>query len=66
MGETKSFDDICKEIDLFLDELTKPSNLDDVKVAVKNFCEANLSRPIVLVTVSLLKIMILKIDLKLM
>jgi phosphopantothenate-cysteine ligase len=50
MVENKSFDDICKEIDHFLDELTRPSNLEDVKKSVKDFCESHQNKRIVLVT----------------
>lgn len=52
MNENKSFDDICKEIDIFLAELSKPSNLDEIRTSVKKFCEFHKDKPIVLVTVS--------------
>lgn len=52
MNDNKSLEEICKEIDLFLDELTKPANLDDVKISVNKFCEIQKNKPIVLVTVS--------------
>ena len=50
MDENKSFNDICKEIDSFLDELTRPLNLDDVKRCVNSFCETRQEKPIVLIT----------------
>ena len=52
MDGNKSLNDICKEIDQFLDELTKPSNLDEVRETVRNFTESHKDKPIVLVTVS--------------
>ena len=54
MDDHKSLNDICKEIDQFLDELTKPSNLDEVRESVRNFTESHKDKPIVLVTVSAL------------